>query len=234
MTGAVITLTAVTIAWGLANASYVMLGIALWASLGLTAVATGVKMAAAWLLSVAPIAGAALGVVFLGIALQDIWAFLNGDGSLIGKVFTEWKENIHSVGDAAKALLGTLKEIINIGDWQGKAERDRDAQEAEGVNRATFERRRARGVIDANGNPTLSSSPMLSPFTNPSAAFSPAAATPAAALPLGFGAMAPMSNVFNIMQQPGQDAQELAGAVADKVEERHKSRVRAAHAAAGK
>ena len=233
VTGAVVALTAMTVAYGLANAAVIGGAIAGYAALGFTAMLTGVKMAAAWLLSIAPIAAAAVGVLFLYLALNDIYHFLRGDGSVIGDILAIWKNDIHSAGDAAAALLGTLKEIVNIGDWQGKAEKERDAQEAEGVDRATFERRRARGVIDASGNPTMSGTGALAPFTNPSAAFSPAAAAPAQ-MSTGFGAMAPVTNNFEINQQPGQDPQELAGMVAAKIEEQHKSRVRAAHPAAGK
>lgn len=193
-----------------------------YAIIGWEAIGAGAKAAGAFLAAQAQLALAGLGVVFFLLALNDLYHWFKGDkATLIGKIIETWKENIHSFGDAFRAVVGTLGEATNFGHWQEKGERKADEFMADQINAGVKRRRIERGVIDENGNPTFQGVAPLSPLApglvNPLGAFSPAALSPSGGAPLAPPASAQamtQNNTFNVTQQKGESGEDFAKRVA--------------------
>lgn len=213
---------AALVTFGLANASVVAETIGSWVLLGAQALRTALTTAAAWAPVVAEFAAATVGVIFLGLALEDVYHFFKGDkASLIGKLVSLWTESVHSLGDAWNAVLGTIKEIANTltGGMFDRLEKAKDYSDAQAVN--FNQQKEGQGghwepLNNGKGRAWIPDAPTAAPTPS----------VPSVPIPSAGGGGFDFDAIFNITQQPGQDPQELAGAIRTQLDDWHRNKVR--------
>lgn len=87
---------------------------------GVAATRTGIRMAAAWLLAVAPVALVVAGIVAVGLALDDLITFFRGGDSVIGRFLDTMQESFPKTFGLIKsvimALISPLQTISDLFD----------------------------------------------------------------------------------------------------------------------
>lgn len=200
---------------------------------GAVLVVTGLKAAAAWLAAAAPIILLAALFALLALAAEDLYVFLKGGDSVIGdfgrkwtKFLDEWMADDMDDGwlmTALKAVLWMLTDIgvrfpAAIGEWKDMIVKFFTVDIPQAVRDFVA---KFPGLMDplSLGGRTFGQA-MSSKFPGAAGLFGGGAAGPEAAAAASsaansVGVLAPTFNAggFTVVAQPGQDTEQVAGAV---------------------
>jgi hypothetical protein len=210
---------------------------------GYNVVAAGVKAAAAWLATVAPVALLAALLALVVIAAEDVWAFMNGYDSIIGTFGPKWTKFLDDFTRPRNDdnwLLGVLREGLRfITDIEGGILRL--SKMLGQLIDTTFSNPTLRAIAHvaastATGSATYGANSFKSPdqiLAELGGAASPVASAQAAAATKNF-VMAPSFRAqIEVHAAPGQDPKQVAGTINDYLEEFYQSKILQVHEAAG-
>lgn len=220
---------------------------------GATLVATGIAAAAAWLAAAAPFILLAGVFVLLALAAEDLWVFLKGGDSVIGDLGRKWTTFLDSwladdVGDgwlmtALKAVIWMLTDIgtrfpAAIAEWKDMIVKFFTVDIPQAVRDFVM---KFPGLLDPLnlGGRTFGAA-MSQKFPGAAGLFGGGAAGPEAAAAASsaaqsVGVLAPTFNAggFTIVAQPGQDTEQVAGAVTSTMDAWWNDKLSGAAGAAG-
>lgn len=223
------------------------------AAYGATMVWAGLKAAAAWLAAAAPVILLAALLALLALAAEDVYVFLKGGDSLIGDLGVKWTKFLDSwladdTGDgwlmtALKAVIWMLTDIgtrfpAAIREWKDMIVKFFTVEIPQAVKDFVA---KFPGLLDplSLGGRSIGSA-LKDKFPGASILFGGGAAGPEAAAASSqaaqsVGVLAPTFNAggFTIVAQPGQDTEQVAGAVTGQMDSWWNDKLTAAGDAAG-
>lgn len=206
---------------------------------GATVIAAGAKAAAAWLAAAAPVVLITALLTLLALAAEDLYVFLQGGDSVMGDLGKKWTEFLDSWlaedadGDwlviALKAVIYLLTDITDrfpkaIAEWKTMIV---DFFTKTIPNAAREALAKLPGIFDplslhgkSFGDAMREKFPGAQMFFG-GGATGPEAAAASSAAAQSVGVLAPTFNAggFTIVAQPGQDTEQVAGAVTSTMDQ---------------